>query len=333
MDENIPTTAVTTGTSRLLILIPAFNDWPSLGLLLVKLDDTLLALSLEAEVLVVDDASDEPIGDSLSHAYTALTRVQALKLQRNLGHQRAIAIGLAYSHDHLPSRAIVVMDADGEDDPCDVPRLLARCEETGLTKIVFAKRERRSEGATFRVFYVLFKTLHLLLTGRKVEIGNFSVIPGVLLPRLVVISETWNHYAAAVIKSRLPCDKLPTQRAQRLAGQSSMNFVSLVTHGLSAMSVFADTVGVRLLLIALLLVVLPLIALSVVFAVRFGTDLAIPGWATYTAGLLVVILFQSITTAVTFTFVTLSGRQGTSFIPRRDYSWVCGDLKQIHPAR
>ena len=70
-----------------------------------------------------------------------------LRLRRNLGHQRAIAIGLTYIQAQMTTayEAVVVMDGDGEDAPEDVPRLLARLEAEGGRSIVFAERTRRSE--------------------------------------------------------------------------------------------------------------------------------------------------------------------------------------------
>ena len=87
-----------------------------------------------------------------------------------------------------------------------------------------------------------------MLTGERVRVGNFSAIPPSLLPRLVAVSELWNHYAAAVFKSRIPYITIPTARGVRYAGQSTMNYVALVTHGLSAMAAFGDRIGVRLLM-------------------------------------------------------------------------------------
>ena len=78
----------------------------------------------------------------------AIGRVEVLHLRRNLGHQRAIAIGLAFVEAERPRcRAVVLMDSDGEDAPEDVPRLVARCEQEGRRKIVFAERTKRSESA------------------------------------------------------------------------------------------------------------------------------------------------------------------------------------------
>ena len=239
---------------EVVILIPSFNDWDSLAELLPRLDAVLSAHDTEVDILVVDDGSTtEPEEFLVSTAFRALRRVDVLRLRRNLGHQRAIAIGLAYVEDCLQASVVVVMDGDGEDDPADVPRLLARLEEEGNGRVVFAERSRRSESHSFRTFYALYKFLHRVLTGKGVRVGNFSAIPRGRLSSLVVVSDLWNHYAAAVIRSRQPHCLIPTCRSVRLCGRSTMNFVSLVVHGLSAISVYSDVVGVRLLVMSALL--------------------------------------------------------------------------------
>jgi len=96
------------------------------------------------------------------------------------------------------------MDGDGEDSPNDIPRMLEQFTKHEGNSIVFASRLKRSENRLFRVFCQGYRLLHYLCTGISVRVGNFSVIRGKLLRRLVVVSDLWNHYAASVIKARLP---------------------------------------------------------------------------------------------------------------------------------
>src|SRR5262249_29247650 len=140
------------------------------------------------------------------------------------------------------------------------------------------------------------------------------------LGTLVALSELWNHYAAAVFRSKLSFTTTPIARGPRIAGESSMTFVTLVSHGLSAISVFSDVVGVRLLVASLAGSLLALLGLAIVVALRLFTDLAIPGWATYAAGALIVIMLQLMTMAIIFTFFMLSNRANLGFVPLRDYS-------------
>ena len=314
------------GHSDILILLPVFNDWEALRKLLIALDRELVKGGIGAEVLVVDDGSTEPLGPSaVGHDFRAIRRVDILRLRRNLGHQRAIAIGLAFVEAERPEcRALVLMDSDGEDAPEDVPRLVEKYEAEGRRKIVFAERTKRSESLVFRVFYILYRMVHRVLTGNWVRVGNFSVIPRERLSALVATSELWNHYAAAAFASRQPYATIPTQRARRLDGQSKMNFVKLVIHGLSAISVYSDAIGVRLLLATLAMIGLDLSALAVTLVVRLTTNLAIPGWTTTAFGVLLIILLQATMFLFVFSFMILAGRNAASFLPLRDYAYFVG---------
>jgi hypothetical protein len=108
-----------------------------------------------------------------------------------------------------------------------------------------------------------------------------------------------------------------------------MNFVGLVTHGLSAISVYSVVVGVRLLVLAILLAMLAAAGIAATLTVRLVTTLAIPGWATYTAGILVVVLLQAVMLAFLFSFVILGGRHGAAFLPRRDYGHFVGGTRRL----
>jgi hypothetical protein len=318
-------------SEALVILIPIFDDWDALGLLLPCLDEVLWTAGLAAELLVVDDGSTQPMPAELaSGPYHAIAKIEVLELWRNVGHERAIATGLAYAQDKMHGSTVLIMDGDGEDDPHDVPRLVHKFQREGGRKIIFAGRRKRSESLCFRLFYQLFKLVHLLLTGHKVQVGSFSILPRQVLDRLVVTSELWNHYAAAVYKARFPFDVIPTQRGRRLAGSSRMHFAGLVIHGLSAISVFGDVVGVRLLVAAGLLILVTAASLTTAATLRLATNLAIPGWATYTTGLLAVMLLQAVMMSLMFSFLILSTRQGSVFLPVRDYHYYYKDVRRIY---
>lgn len=317
------------------VLMPVFNDWDAASRLLGLLHGHLAAAGIPARVVVVDDGSTEPPPSHFqspapSASSPGIQHIHVIRLRRNLGHQRAICIGLCWLADrradpllHLDPfhlAPVLIMDADGEDDPADAPRLL-KCFTRDPDCVVFAERTKRSEGPLFALCYWLFRVTHFLLTGIRVRVGNFSVLPASQLDRLVVVADLWNHYAASVVRARLPAVRVPTQRAHRLAGQSRMNFVSLVTHGLSSMSVFGETIGVRALLACAAAAALVTSALLAVLAIRLFTDWAIPGWATTAGGISLLVLLQLAGIALSFVFALLSARQNASFIPLRDYRW------------
>lgn len=318
---------------ELTVLIPVFNDWHAAELLLSQLDEVCSSLSLRPRVVLVDDGSTTARpAQFLSAQPKSLSQVDCLDLHLNLGHQRALCVGLVHLGDSLGDDSVVlVMDSDGEDAPQDIPALLAEYRKHDGSKFVFAGRARRAEGLIFRTGYQFYRMVHLALVGFDIRIGNFSLLSGALLQRLTRSSDLWNHYAAAVVKSRLPMTTIPLNRDKRLSGQSQMNFVSLVAHGLSAMSVYSQTIGVRLLMAALVLMLTGAIALGVVAISSFGTTLAIPRWITSASGLLVLVLLQVFMISLMFTFGILAGRSSQPFIPVRDCPLFVARVSRIYP--
>jgi polyisoprenyl-phosphate glycosyltransferase len=329
MEEPIMSSGLVSN-SHVLVLIPVFGDWKVADLLIQQLDRVFGEADLEGEIIFVDDGSlDGAPNNFPSTEPRNFKRIQVLELRKNVGHQRALCAGLVAAHENNSGSAVVVMDADGEDSPSEVPRLLQEFAKEGQQKVIFAERGRRAEGIAFKIFYQLYRILHRALVGFDIRVGNFSILQSSHLERLVVSSELWNHYAAAVIKSRVPWTTVRVDRAKRLYGQSKMGFIGLVVHGLSAMSVFGETVGTRLLMVFSGFGVLSLALICLTIGIRVATKLAIPGWATYTAGLLLLLLFQSVTLTLVFTFVVLNSRSQSNFIPMRDCSYFIRGLRTV----
>jgi hypothetical protein len=261
----------------------------------------------------IDDGSSESF-DHKMFSTPNLAGVEVLRLVCNLGHQRAIAVGLAELAKFNIYDAVIVMDCDGEDRPSDLIRLI-ETHGADSKAIVAAQRARRSEGLRFRALYMLYKWLFLLLTGRKIDFGNFMLIPRSMVARLARMPEMWNHLSAAVLRSRIGVVRVATERGRRYTGSSSMNLVSLLVHGLSAIAVFGDIVFVRLLLLASAVSSIALLLGIAAVIVRVMTDLAIPGWASNVVGISAIILFQGLTLSVVASLNMLGGRSGAVFIP------------------
>ena len=311
----------------IVILIPTFNDWESAGLLLESLDDVAHDCGLRAQVLFLDDGSTDPIPSKFATRGKALDQVSVLHLRRNLGHQRAIATGLVYVYQNVACDAVVVMDGDGEDRPDDVPALLNEFRKTG--KIVFAARTKRLEHWTFRALYRVYRWIHLLLTGDHVRVGNFSVVPFASLAQIVVIPEIWNHYAAAVIRSRLLFTTVPIARGSRLAGQSKMNFVGLLLHGLSAFFVYGEIVGARLLIAIAVTLVLETLLAAVGIAVNLTTRVSMVTVGLYAALALGLLLLQAIPVALILVFTVIGSRANVGFLPIRDCPYFVRDVETL----
>jgi hypothetical protein len=317
-------------SSRTLqIVIPVYNDWESVRKLLPLISDSLSVTNTTAEVLLVDDGSQESAPATWDVIAGGIEKICVLGLHRNLGHQRAICVALCHLLTKTECEYVLVMDGDGEDDPADIPKLLQELDSKPSARIVFAERAKRSEGWMFAFFYAVYRFLHRILVGQRVRVGNFSVMKRSCLESLCTSSELWNHYAASAFATRQPMSFVKTNRATRLAGQSKMNFPSLVMHGLSALSVFSDRISTRLLISSGIAGCLLVVSMIIVAAIRLTTGYAIPGWATTAFGILAVLLAQVITFMLTFCFLILFTRGFSPFIPVRDHAFFVREVEEV----
>lgn len=147
--------------------------------------------------------------------------------------------------------------------------------------------------------------------------------------RVVWISEIWNHFSSGVIKARIPFTEIPTNRGARLSGHSNMKFGDLVIHGLCAISVHADVLGVRVLISTITAMSIAVLSMSFVIALRLYKDLQVPGWASNIILLIFLIFMQTLSIAIFFIFIVLQQRSHQNFIPKRDYKSFVFKIQKI----
>jgi len=300
---------------KIVILIPVFNDWEPVTQLIKEIRNVTHSLTeIDFNFVLINDCSEE----SFQNYQFPQEEILIINLIRNSGHQKSIAIGLSYIVQEKFD-FVIVMDSDGEDKPEDIIRLLQKSEQNNNDSIIFARRTKRKEGLIFRKFYWLYKVIFKILTGKEINFGNFSLLPYKYAERVVHLSEIWNHYAGGILKSRFPIQTVLAEKGKRLAGKSKMNFTALVMHGLSAISVYLDTVVIRLIFLCISLILLSIIALLAILYIRFFTTLAIPGWATNTSLAIMIIVIQAFFLCFFAVFSSISQKTSTQIIPALEY--------------
>ena len=279
----------------LVILMPVFEDRASARQLIA---DLAASCPVKPFIVAVEDGSLNDVMRAADIAAAGLEG-EVIHLARNLGHQRAIAAGIAHVATTLHPEMLVVMDSDGEDVPAAVPELLAALADPKVD-VVVAERRQRSESLQFRAFYEVYRRLFKFLTGRGIRFGNFMAMTGKAASRMAAMQETWVHFPAAVMVSRLRMRPVPTDRGTRYFGASKMNFVSLALHGMRSIMVFAEDVLVRVGVLCVAMIVMASLLLGVATLLKL-IGWATPGWFSTAFGILVIILLQ----AGILSFVTL----------------------------
>ncbi len=301
---------------QMAIVTPVLNDWESLAKLIDTVGQNPKLQDHSIQFVCVDDGS---ISIDIDHAlteYKNVSGIEVLKLNANQGHQRAIALGLAHVHKNLEVDFVVVMDSDGEDRPEDIPNLIkTHVESPG--SIIVARRERRSEGLRFRLFYQVYKSVFAMLTGKPISFGNFSLIPSGRLSNVIFHAGIWNNFAATMLKSRVPITFVGTNRGERYFGSSHMNFTSLMVHGLSAISVFTDVVIGRIIGFLTGMSIAVALVITGIVGLKLFTAAFVPGYATYLIMFFVTLLSVALFTGTLSILSLLSSRERAAIYPTK----------------
>ena len=122
---NVPVGTGDGGRPEVSVFLPVYNEEPNLPPLHAKLDEALKALNRTAEIIYVDDGSSDGSLSVLRDLALSDKRVRVVALKRNYGQTAAMAAGI----DAAQGQVLIPMDADLQNDPADIVRLLAKLDE------------------------------------------------------------------------------------------------------------------------------------------------------------------------------------------------------------
>jgi glycosyltransferase involved in cell wall biosynthesis len=142
------------------VVLPVLNEQDNIEPLHARLTTVLKQLDRSYEVIYVDDGSTDGSWGTLRRLAAGDARVGVVRLRRNFGQTAALAAGFA--HARFP--VVVTLDADGQNDPADIPRLLEALDDE--TDVVCGwRRHRREPWLTRRLPSLVANRLIRFLTG------------------------------------------------------------------------------------------------------------------------------------------------------------------------
>jgi dolichol-phosphate mannosyltransferase len=236
------------------------------------------------ELVLVDDGSSDSSGVILDRLAESDPRVRLVLLSRNFGHQTALTAGL----DHARGDAVVMLDADLQDPPELIPRMLDHWR--GGCDVVYAVRERREGESRFKLstakwFYKLFDKL------AQVELehnsGDFRLLDRKPLDALLAMRErnrflrgmtVWVGYTQAAVSYR---------RDPRYAGETKYTLSKMLKFSLDAISSFSHRPLQLATLLGFLISTLAFIAIPVVVVLRLSGSY-LPGFGSITIAILLL---------------------------------------------
>jgi len=130
----------------LSVVVPVFNEQDNVAPLVAEIDAVVQRIGEPAEILFVNDGSTDATRERLLALRAATPALRVIDLDGNFGEASALCAGMHQARGEV----IVTLDGDGQNDPGDIPRLLAALRADTL-KAVSGRRIQRQEGLWLRV--------------------------------------------------------------------------------------------------------------------------------------------------------------------------------------
>ena len=225
---------------KYVILIPSFNDWECLNFLIPKIDQVLKNTNENVDVLIVNDGSTKK-NNLVFKKMSNLKKIEVLNLRKNVKAQIAIATGLNFLKKEKFQGGIIVMDADGQDDPeylIDIFKESKKNPERTIT----INRTKRDDELPFKILYQMYLFLSFLLTFKYLKFGVYSYLHSSSLDKILSTNDIHLAYAASLAKHFKNKNVIFAPRKKRILGESQNNYKSLTHYALKIISVFRNQV-------------------------------------------------------------------------------------------
>lgn len=281
--------------SHYVIILPVFNESNLISKLYKSLEIELNQIDKSFTLLFVNDGSTDNTISEIKNINTNSNKIQIqiIQLNANSGHQNAIREGIIYTNDNLleKTKGIIVMDADGEDNPQAIKELIT----FERFDIIFVTRGKRKESFSFKLGYFFYKLIFKIITNNSINFGNYSL----LSPRVVksISNKHFFHYSAFLSKQKFDIKTIKYDRLKRLDGKSKMGTKNLLFHGLKSFIEYTEEIVFFQLKIFGILILFLFGIVCYIFYSKFIVKNAVLGWtSSLLAELLnsLLIMFSSI---------------------------------------
>ncbi len=221
---------------RLSIGIPVYNEEQVIPELLTRVTAVVDSLpDGPHEVVFVDDGSSDNSRSLLTEASRKDPRIRLIVFSRNFGHQAALGAAL----DHVTGDAVVLMDADLQDEPELIPLFLKQHEEGA--DVVYARRASRQEGwllrVCYRVFYRVIASLSEVYLPR--DAGDFALLGKPVVAALRQLPEQQRYLRGLRAWVGFRQVGIDVERSARFAGKPKYTAWKLTTLALDGICSFS----------------------------------------------------------------------------------------------
>jgi len=204
-------------------VIPVFQAEKTLDELYFRLKAVLETISVNFEIILVEDCSNDNSWSVIERLAKADQRVMGMQFSRNFGQHYGITAGL----NQCKGEWVVVMDCDLQDRPEEIPRLLAKaCEGYD---IVLARRGNRRDSFIKKMGSWLFYKVFSYLSELDYDgaCGNFRIMSRKVVVNFCRMGEQLRFFGGLMQWMGFPTSSIEVEHAERFAGKSTYTFSKL----------------------------------------------------------------------------------------------------------
>ena len=271
---------------RVSVVLPIYNTARYLRELVQRLKDTLEKASPDFEICMVDDGDPDNAWEILRDLAAEDPRVKAIKLSRNFGQHPAIAAGF----EHATGGVIILMDADLQDRPEDIPRLLEKLQ--GDVDVVYTVKVGQEESFSTRLTSLLYHYVFSKLTQTNIprNIGTFRAFTRRFLEALLSYPERNILYGPLMFYAGFEYVTVEVLHDVRRGSRSAYTFRKRLTLAVSSILSYTDLPQRALVNLGALILACSGIYMLVVVIEYFFFGVRLPSGLTLVVLLLTVIL-------------------------------------------
>jgi len=209
--------------SKLSVIVPLYNEGANIEPLWQELSVTFVALP-KSEVIFVDDGSTDDSAEKLRRIAQGDTRVKVILFANNTGQTSAMGAGV----DHACGDIIIFMDGDRQNDPADIPQLLAKLDEG--YDIVSGWRKERQDAYLRSTLSRLANRIVSITTGIKLHDTGCSLkaFRAQFVRRIEFIGEVHRLLPVYAAWQGARIAEIPVNHRPRVAGVSKYGFSRIV---------------------------------------------------------------------------------------------------------
>lgn len=274
---------------KLSIVIPVYFEEKVIAVMYSRLKDTLAKITYNYEIIFVNDGSTDRSLEILKEIALKDKTIKIISLSRNFGHQIAITAGI----DEALGDAIIIMDADLQDPPDLITKLIQKWEEG--YEVVHAKRKQRYGESLFKkTTALIFYRLLSKLTKIKIpnDTGDFRLVDRKIKHDLLKIREK-NRYVRGIISwIGYRQTFIEYDRQVRYAGETKYPLKAMfkfALDGITSFSVFPLKIALNMGFLAVLMAFI--LFLYALFSFIFLPNRTLPGW---TSTLIAIVFFGGV---------------------------------------